>query len=77
MLRGESAVPALVGRTREAFGMAGVRLITPDGAVLATDGEPVPDDHPMRIPVGPVASPRAYLELHGGDLDAPSGDCST
>ena len=70
VLRGEGAVQALVGRTREAFGMAGVRLVTADGAVLATDGEPVPDDHATRIPVGPAASPRAYLELHGGDLDS-------
>ena len=29
VLRGESAVPALVSRTREAFGMTGVRLIAP------------------------------------------------
>ena len=29
VLRGESAVPALVSRTREAFGMTGVRLVAP------------------------------------------------
>ena len=29
VLRGESAVPALVSRTREAFGMTGVRLDSP------------------------------------------------
>lgn len=70
VLRGQSAVPALVSRTREAFGMTGVRLIGSDGAVLATDGEPVPDGRVIRLPVGDSASPRATIELHGGDLDA-------
>ncbi|KAA9106364.1 DUF4118 domain-containing protein [Microbacterium rhizomatis] len=75
VLRGESAVPALIGRTREAFSMTGVRLVAPDGEVLAADGEPVPDGRVIRIPVGTDAAPRATLELHGlqrhgGDLDA-------
>ena len=70
ILRGESAVPALVSRAREAFGMTGVRLVAADGTVLATDGEPVPDDRMIRLPVGDAAAPRALLELHGGDLDA-------
>jgi two-component system sensor histidine kinase KdpD len=78
VLRGESAVPALVGRTREAFGMAGVRLVGADGTVLATDGEPLRDDPagargaaPAAVlPVGSGTPPRATLELHGGDLDA-------
>jgi two-component system sensor histidine kinase KdpD len=70
VLRGESAVPALVSRAREAFGMTGVRLVGADGAVLATDGEPVPDDRMIRLPVGEASAPRAFLELHGGDLDA-------
>ena len=70
ILRGQSAVPALVSRAREAFGMTGVRLVGADGAVLATDGEPVPDGRMVRLPVGSAAAPRAYLELHGGDLDA-------
>lgn len=70
VLRGQSAVPALVSRAREAFGMTGVRLEASDGTVLATDGEPVPDDRMVRLPVGDPAAPRAFLELHGGDLDA-------
>jgi len=65
VLRGESAVPALIARTREAFGLAGVRLVAPDGAVLATDGEPLADNRHTTVPVGD----RAVLELHGDDLD--------
>ncbi|MEX0153650.1 DUF4118 domain-containing protein [Microbacterium sp. LMI1-1-1.1] len=67
ILRGETAVPALVSRAREAFGLAGVRLVAADGSVLATDGEPVRDDRRVSIPVG---DGRAVLELHGSDLDA-------
>ncbi|WP_278103796.1 DUF4118 domain-containing protein [Microbacterium proteolyticum] len=67
VLRGESAVPALVVRAREAFGLAGVRLVASDGSVLATDGEPVRDGRRVEIPVG---DGRARLELHGRDLDA-------
>jgi two-component system sensor histidine kinase KdpD len=70
VLRGEAAVPALITRVREAFGFSGVRLIAADGAVLATDGEPVRDGRAVHLPVGPAASPRATLELHGGELDA-------
>ncbi|MEV8271957.1 DUF4118 domain-containing protein [Microbacterium sp. NPDC077184] len=68
ILRGENAVVALVSRAREAFGMTGVRLVAADGEVLATDGEPVPDDRALRLPVGGSARPRAFLELHGGEL---------
>ncbi|MFH8249519.1 DUF4118 domain-containing protein [Microbacterium sp. B2969] len=70
VLRGESAVPALVSRAREAFRMTGVRLVSSSGEVLATDGEPVPDERQIRLPVGDPAAPRATLELHGGELDA-------
>ncbi len=70
IVRGESAVPALVSRAREAFGMTGVRLVALDGTVLATDGEPVPDNRAVFIPVGPADAPRATLELHGGELDS-------
>jgi len=70
VLRGESAVPALVSRTREAFGMTGVRLVAPDGTILATDGEPVPDGRVVKLQVGPEDAPRGTLELHGGELDA-------
>lgn len=68
ILRGESAVPALIARTREAFGMSGVRLTAVDGTVLATDGEPVRDNRFTSIPIGEPS--RATLELHGGPLDA-------
>jgi two-component system, OmpR family, sensor histidine kinase KdpD len=70
VLRGESAVPALVGRTREAFGVTGVRLVTADGTVLATDGEPSPDGAFATFRVGTDDPPRATLELHGGELDS-------
>lgn len=68
ILRGESAVPALIARTREAFGMSGVRLTAADGTVLATDGEPERDNRFTSIPIGEPS--RATLELHGGPLDA-------
>ncbi|QEW01719.1 DUF4118 domain-containing protein [Microbacterium lushaniae] len=70
VLRGESAVPAMVTRLREAFGFAGVRLLAADGTVLATDGEPVRDDRAVRLPVGQDGEARATLELHGAELDA-------
>lgn len=65
ILRGEDALQALVTRTREAFGLVGVRLHA-DGVVLSTDGEPAGDEHRTEIPVGK----RAVLELHGPDLAA-------
>jgi two-component system sensor histidine kinase KdpD len=70
ILRGESAVPALVSRTREAFGMAGVRLVDGSGAVLATDGEPLREGGGDRAVTVAVGEGRATLELHGGDLDS-------
>jgi two-component system sensor histidine kinase KdpD len=73
VLRGESAVLALVSRTREAFGLSGVRLVARDGVVIARDGEPLRDGRSTTYPVGAVnGEPRATLELHGGPLDAPS-----
>lgn len=65
VLRGQSALQALVSRTREAFSLTGVRLVAGD-TVLAREGEPTPDEHYTSIPVGT----RAVLELHGGDLRA-------
>ncbi|WP_438354623.1 DUF4118 domain-containing protein [Microbacterium sp. CJ88] len=72
VLRGESAVPAMVARTRESLSLTGVRLVAADGEVLATDGEPVPDGRSTTLPVGalPGGGSRATLELHGRDLDA-------
>jgi len=73
VLRGDSALLALVSRTREAFDLSGVRLVTPGGEVLAGDGEPVLDGRMTTVDVGRENSaPRAVLELHGGPLDAPS-----
>lgn len=74
VLRGENAVLALVSRTRESFGLSGVRLVAPDGTVLASDGEPVADGRCATVPVGRRGrdEPRAVLELHGGPLDQPS-----
>lgn len=70
VLRGDNAVLALVSRTREAFGLSGVRLRGPDGEVLASDGEPVPDGRATRIEVGGASA--TVLELHGEPLDTPA-----
>ncbi|WP_314095010.1 ATP-binding protein [Microbacterium foliorum] len=72
VLRGDNAVLALVSRTREAFGLSGVRLLAPDGEVLASDGEPVPDGRATTVPVGSGGSAPALLELHGEPLDTPA-----
>ncbi len=72
VLRGDNAVLAMVSRTREAFGLTGVRLLTADGEVLASDGEPVPDGRATSIPVGAGGSAPAVLELHGEPLDSPA-----
>ncbi|MFD1713742.1 ATP-binding protein [Amnibacterium flavum] len=63
VLRGEGALEALVSRTREAFALTGVRLRAGD-EILASDGEPRPDDLHRSVPVGE----RAVLELHGREL---------
>jgi two-component system sensor histidine kinase KdpD len=65
VLRGQSALQALISRTREAFNLAGVRLIK-DGQVVVCDGEPTREDTFTTLPIGD----RASLELHGGDLQA-------
>jgi two-component system sensor histidine kinase KdpD len=65
VLRGQGAVQALIERTREAFGLSGVRLLV-DGEVVATSGEPVPDNRHTSTRVGA----RGLLELHGADLAA-------
>lgn len=65
VLRGQSGVQALVERSREAFGLAGIRLRSGE-TVIAKSGEPLPDDRHTTIPVGD----RATLELHGADLGA-------
>ena len=71
VLRGESAVPAMIDRTRESLNLSGVRLVGADGEVLATAGEPVRDGHFESLPVGSIGGePRAVLELHGKGADA-------
>ncbi|QYF73998.1 ATP-binding protein [Cryobacterium sp. PAMC25264] len=65
VLRGQSALQALISRTREAFNLTGVRLLV-DGQILVGDGEPTEPAHFTTVPVGT----RATLELHGGDLQA-------
>lgn len=80
VLRGQGSVEALVARTREAFALAGVRLVV-GGETVASDGEPLPGtarnverparndrrpDGPLEVPVGADG----VLEMHGGALDA-------
>ncbi|WP_282836775.1 DUF4118 domain-containing protein [Microbacterium flavum] len=73
VLRGQGSLEALVTRTREAFSLAGVRLLV-HGETVASDGEPLRQDAartgatPGRtdVPVGEGA----VLELQGGSLDA-------
>ncbi|WP_308222232.1 sensor histidine kinase [Microbacterium oleivorans] len=65
VLRGGGAVEALVEWTREAFRLAGVRLVSGE-VTLASSGEPLRDGRHTALPVGE----RAVLELHGHDLQA-------
>ncbi|HEU4756269.1 MAG TPA: DUF4118 domain-containing protein, partial [Agromyces sp.] len=65
VLRGEDALQAMVTRTREAFGLSGVRLLV-DGEVRTADGEPTRDEHHAEVPIGT----RGVLELHGHELEA-------
>lgn len=64
VIRGGDAVQALVSRTREAFGLTGVRLIAAD--TVTTDGTVDENEHPTMVPVGS----RGTLELFGEDLRA-------
>ena len=64
VIRGGDAVQALVSRTREAFGLRGVRLIA--GDTVTTDGVIEDGDVATSVPVGT----RATLELFGDDLRA-------
>ncbi|MGM1018676.1 MAG: DUF4118 domain-containing protein [Actinomycetota bacterium] len=65
VLRGESAIQALVDRTREAFQLPGVRVVIGDRTVAAA-GEPIVGRDHTVIPL----SEGAELELHGADLAA-------
>ncbi|MBL3699576.1 sensor histidine kinase [Leucobacter luti] len=64
VLRGDSAVQALVDRVREAFSLAGARLVE-DGATIAAAGS-CDAEAAQRLPVGE----RAELELYGAHLPA-------
>ncbi|TPW76431.1 ATP-binding protein [Schumannella soli] len=70
VLRGADAVVALVGRTREAFGLSRVRLV--DGeSVLAEEGRADAGAAAAGAPLTRVAvGARATLELEGADLAA-------
>jgi len=65
VLRGGSAIQALVDRTREAFHLSGVRLLASD-EVLARSGEPLADDRHTAVTI----AENVILELHGADLAA-------
>lgn len=65
VLRGEDALQAMVTRTREAFGLTGVRLLI-DGELHVADGEPTRDDRVTNVAIGA----HGVLELHGHDLAA-------
>ncbi|GAA1838815.1 ATP-binding protein [Agromyces salentinus] len=65
VLRGEDALQAMVTRTREAFGLAGVRLVI-DGTTRVADGEPTADERMTTL----TLAQGAVLELHGRDLEA-------
>ena len=65
VLRGEDALGALVNRTREAFSLTAVRLLS-DGVELAAAGPVSGSTAPTLLPV----EDRAVLELYGRDLEA-------
>jgi two-component system sensor histidine kinase KdpD len=65
VLRGQDALQALVTRTREAFGLGSVRVVS-DGEVLYSAGEAMDADRLTIVPAGE----RGSLELRGPDLAA-------
>lgn len=65
VLRGEGAIQALLTRTQEAFGVAGVALIVGE-SMLSSAGELTTERAPISIPVGE----RATLQLYGSRLAA-------
>jgi two-component system sensor histidine kinase KdpD len=65
VFRGHDALQALVTRTKEAFSLSSVRLIS-DGEVLFQEGEAKEGDSTTSVATGE----RATLELRGGDLQA-------
>jgi two-component system sensor histidine kinase KdpD len=65
VLRGQDALQALISRTREAFGLTSVRIVS-GGDVLYTSGESTGDENVTTV----AAGDRAFLELVGPDLRA-------
>ncbi len=65
VFRGQDALQALLARTREAFSLASVRLVS-NGETVVEEGEAQPGDQVTSIPAGE----RGILELHGADLRA-------
>lgn len=67
VLRGGDALESLLSRTREAFGLSGVRLVE-DGRDVSSDGsfEDVEGERLTTVPVGD----RAVVELQGRDLES-------
>jgi two-component system sensor histidine kinase KdpD len=63
VLRGEDALQALVTRTREAFRLTAVRVVSGD-TLLCDDGDPEGQTPTSTLPVGT----RAVLELYGPDI---------
>ena len=63
VLRGEDALQALVTRTREAFRLTAVRVMSGD-TLLCHDGDPEGQTPTSTLPVGT----RAVLELYGPDI---------
>lgn len=73
VLRGDDATQALADRTREAFQLAGVRVVAagsgegePPSRVIASSGDPGADTPVTRVPLGEQAT----LELTGRPLAA-------
>ncbi|WP_062518677.1 sensor histidine kinase [Demequina silvatica] len=54
VIAGGDAIPALLARLREGFGLAGLRIVTADGATIGTD------------PAAPAGEPAAVLPLEDG-----------
>ncbi|MDQ1543489.1 MAG: two-component system, OmpR family, sensor histidine kinase KdpD [Actinomycetota bacterium] len=65
VFRGQDALQALVARTKEAFSLTSVRLLS-KGETILQEGESQPGDPVTSIPTGE----RGTLELHGADLHA-------
>lgn len=65
VLRGDSALQALIDRTQEAFHLPCVRLMSED-EILAEAGKPPADNQKARVRI----TDETVLELHGPDLAA-------